>query len=1128
MKTKRLFSLFLAIILVVGLFPAMSIGLFAEESDGPVTVTGTDGSSLSVEKTTFKKGEPIMVTAVADSYTAWVGFCPSGAGTYPSYHYIGRSGSGAPFNVIHGKTYDAGEYDIYLVPTRNGSYGNNVAKITVTITDEAYTEKEVYPTVNFGTDLLKTKDNQRVFKKGEPILVSATDTSPSHANGDWIANYSDIYDTSYDKYLYVRNMGGAESYYDISKMYTFAPGTHLIRLIDADAPLTGYENNSLAGIYITVIDEEYVSPDEPEEPTVPEKSLSVNKTEFTEGEAIMITATGSGSDWVGIATADGDVAILWYYVDFYQNYFSPGSGKEFNIKDMLNYGNYYWGGLYLGTETLNIPAGEYVIYYVENNANLDRGYLYSIPITVVAAQGGGNEGEGGDNESGNEGGGDDNQGGSGEITPPEIETTDPVTVSNSTHSLSVNKTKYATGEEILVTATGTGSKDWIGIAVRGTREATVRWIYISDAGNGVPYDIRTAPNVGGNLGELANLPDGLYTVYLVENDQYLKNDFTFGINISVGAVEDTENGAIQSNKETGGESTSVTSPESATYEITAPKGYAGGTVTVTMPSDNLTNHGIVMFWANENGILEGYTPHAKFKVTGKQTTFTIINSTVIPENATKLLVYSQINGSSVLSEKFVTIDLPQNSGMSILGTPITSFMIISDIHIGRNETSAINFKKMLNDAIAQKPNGTAIYIVGDMADSGYESQFADMMSLYFEVLTENGKEASSYPLYMAIGNHDYPSANGAFLQYATLPDGTHPTDTSYDFWLNGFHYIFLGSDNPSGLYSYLNDDTLAWLDSKLSENRDSSRPTFIFLHQSLYNTVSGSLPGEGWNGVSNDDALRAVLANYPEAIMFNGHSHWTMDSKGNMYEATEELPINIFNCASVSYLWSGYNYVGGENLEGSQGYYVEIYEDRILVKGRDFISNKWISSAQYCIERNLPCDHAYESSQITYENGYMEKGALISVCSVCGSTQETECEPLFTFLGYSIKEGSFAICVSYKVERELLTLYEELNDTEITHGVVATVYDNLVDKNSPVNGDGTPSALTQGSSIVAKMPDNVYSVSLRITSNSWSTYESLKLILAGFIIEKGQVKYICGDSLSASPAPVTYLEVKAS
>ena len=1119
MKAKRLLSLFLALFFVIGLFPTLALSAFAEGEGGVFASNGN--YSISIEKDEFKKGEPIFVTATGSACTDWVGVGKAGSNSYLDYFYVGQSGSGAPYDILRFLSLDPGEYELFLVPNNGKNYSAaTVKEVYFTVTDEAYEGEVSYPLYDIGnTELLKLQDNKRVYYKGESIYIAATGN-----DGDWIGIYDDVYDEQYSSYRYISNMGGSGNYFNLNADGKMAPGNYFVRLMPSNASNSPYSAWTMAGVYFTILDEELPQPDEPEEPTVPEKSLSVNKTEFTEGEEILVTATGSGSDWVGIATADGKVAILWYYVDFYQNYFSPGSGKEFNIKEMASKGRDYIGGEYLNTDFVNIPAGDYVIYYVENNANLDRGYLYSIPITVVAAQGGGNEGEGGDNE----GGGDDNQGGSGEITPPEIETTDPVTVSNSTHSLSVNKTKFAAGEAIMITATGTGSKDWIGIAVRGTREATVRWVYISDAGNGVPYDIRTAPNVGGNLGELANLPDGLYTVYLVENDQYLKNDFTFGINISIGAVEDTENGAVQSNKETGGESTSVTSPESATYEITAPKGYAGGTVTVTMPSDNLTNHGIVMFWANENGILEGYTPHAKFKVTGKQTTFTIINSTVIPENATKLLVYSQINGSSVLSEEFVTIDLPQNSGMSILGTPITSFMVISDVHIGRNETSAINFKKMLNDATKQRPNGTAIYIVGDMADSGYESQFADMMSLYFEVLTENGKEASSYPLYMAIGNHDYPSANGAFLQYATLPDGTHPTDTSYDFWLNGYHYIFLGSDNPSGLYSYLNDDTLAWLDGKLSENRDSSRPTFIFLHQSLYNTVSGSLPGEGWNGVSNDDALRAVLANYPEAIMFNGHSHWTMDSKGNMYEATEELPINIFNCASVSYLWSGYNYVGGENLEGSQGYYVEIYEDRILVKGRDFISNKWISSAQYCIERNLPCNHTYESAQITYENGYMEKGALVSVCSVCGSTQETECEPLFTFLGYSIKESSFAICVSYKVERELLTLYEELNDTEITHGVIATVYDNLVDKNSPVNGDGTPSALTQGSSIVAKMPDNVYSVSLRITSNSWSTYESLKLILAGFIIEKGQVKYICGDSLSASPSPVTYLEVKAS
>ena len=81
--------------------------------------------------------------------------------------------------------------------------------------------------------------------------------------------------------------------------------------------------------------------------------------------------------------------------------------------------------------------------------------------------------------------------------------------------------------------------------------------------------------------------------------------------------------------------------------------------------------------------------------------------------------------------------------------------------------------------------------------------------------------------------------------------------------------------------------------------------------------------------------------------MFNGHSHWTMDSERNGY-IREGYP-SIFNTAATAYLWTSYNIITGENLDGSQGYYIEIYDDMIMIRGRDFANGKWIPAAQYCL-----------------------------------------------------------------------------------------------------------------------------------------------------------------------------------
>lgn len=144
------------------------------------------------------------------------------------------------------------------------------------------------------------------------------------------------------------------------------------------------------------------------------------------------------------------------------------------------------------------------------------------------------------------------------------------------------------------------------------------------------------------------------------------------------------------------------------------------------------------------------------------------------------------------------------------------------------------------------------------------------------------------------------------------------------------------------------EDQLSWLDNRLSEitAHEPLAPVFVYCHQSMYNTIAGSLKGQKWNGVRPDDALRAIFAKYPQVLLFNGHSHWVMESYRNAHFADNKLP-NIFNTASTAYLWSTTD--KEVSVAGSQGYYIKICGDCVLVLGRDFSQNKWIPEACYMV-----------------------------------------------------------------------------------------------------------------------------------------------------------------------------------
>ena len=119
------------------------------------------------------------------------------------------------------------------------------------------------------------------------------------------------------------------------------------------------------------------------------------------------------------------------------------------------------------------------------------------------------------------------------------------------------------------------------------------------------------------------------------------------------------------------------------------------------------------------------------------------------------------------------------------------------------------------------------------------------------------------------------------------------------------------------------------------------------MNQSLENTVSGSSTEEGWWGIEDGDKLRELIKEYPQICMFNGLTQWTLNSDNTMYQNQGEGAI--FNAAAVCGLWHSYNKVEGEAMDGSQGYYVKVFDDKILVLGRDFTTGEWVSSAQFAI-----------------------------------------------------------------------------------------------------------------------------------------------------------------------------------
>ena len=97
-----------------------------------------------------------------------------------------------------------------------------------------------------------------------------------------------------------------------------------------------------------------------------------DKTVYNVGEPIMITATGAGKDWVGIAAADATETLRWWYVA------DVGEGVAINALDNA--------AIQAGTGDAigNLPAGDYYVVWVPNDQAMNGAQgLCRYPITIV-------------------------------------------------------------------------------------------------------------------------------------------------------------------------------------------------------------------------------------------------------------------------------------------------------------------------------------------------------------------------------------------------------------------------------------------------------------------------------------------------------------------------------------------------------------------------------------------------------------------------------------------------------------------------------------------------------------------------------------------------------------------------
>lgn len=382
---------------------------------------------------------------------------------------------------------------------------------------------------------------------------------------------------------------------------------------------------------------------------------------------------------------------------------------------------------------------------------------------------------------------------------------------------------------------------------------------------------------------------------------------------------------------------------------------------------------ISLFWGDDEKVFQNYSAISSFEdLSSKEVEYTFSKNYAItyPERRIFIQAYDKdknlIDTGSIAVDKYK--DLKENK---------KEIQIISDQQISGFQAFYRRSKNTFIDIKENSPKSEAIFVNGDIVDEAKDSNYVD----FYKSFDQAYEDVSYTPdLNISLGNHEFilHSETSKVDNFSTQEKQTRYNDR-LKMWkthtgnesiygvkkYENIPFINLGTvafpnklDGNSQADATLGDEQLKWLDDTL-KSIGKDKTIFLLSHGSLRNTVSGSLTslGQSWYGYSESEEkkLRDIISDYPNLLFFSSHSHWCFESEKPYL--IDENSSSFFNTAAIGYLWQGEG--GGRHYsinqdyenDGAQGLYVELYDDQLIIRGRQFedrdgISKYWYSPYQ--------------------------------------------------------------------------------------------------------------------------------------------------------------------------------------
>ena len=291
-----------------------------------------------------------------------------------------------------------------------------------------------------------------------------------------------------------------------------------------------------------------------------------------------------------------------------------------------------------------------------------------------------------------------------------------------------------------------------------------------------------------------------------------------------------------------------------------------------------------------------------------------------------------------------------------------SFGAMSDIHL-QEQTAQDDFRAAL-----EYLNGTEdvafTCICGDLTNNGTASEL-QVFKNYIDTYS------ADTPVYAIAGNHEAPSNDNSVTAESAIVglgfDALRPyTGQSlyYSFTHGDDVYIMVGE----WAWSYKWPFSIAemqWLYQTLEANRN--KRCFVFQHLLSFDGSGNPYPGANptTDILGAETTVRysnipgriflSLMRHYKNCIWFHGHSHTSFEcQEGNpMANYDQVYGIHSVHIPSLAvpreYAESGYV----KRYSESEGYVVDVYEDGVHLRGRDFVKGEFMPIASYWLDTTL-------------------------------------------------------------------------------------------------------------------------------------------------------------------------------